>query len=121
MACSHPLEPLYRTDRGIVYQCHRCGWTNLVFGPLILAQDLSGFFELKRLLENLEPTGPPERPAEARCYHVRTANRQIGFAFTQDEIDELRELVRGTAAMLNLSTLLRETLGSGADKPPPCA
>ncbi|RMH61360.1 MAG: hypothetical protein D6685_09435 [Bacteroidetes bacterium] len=112
MSCTHPLDPLFQTEQGIVFRCRCCGWFNVVFGPVILAQDRRGFNELRTLIDRLRPEVDPARHAGARCYHLHTANRQIGLAFTQEEMDELRELLAGAAAMDELDALLQGTLGT---------
>ncbi len=108
MACTHPLEPLYQTEHGIVFRCRCCNWFNVFFGPIILAHSVHGFQELKTLIEQIVPEQDLAFHVGARCYHLRTGNRQVGLAFTQEEIEELRELLKGAAVMYELDTILKK-------------
>ena len=114
MDCTHPLKPLYQTDHGIVFLCRGCGYFHVVFGPVILAHDTRGFTELKQRVETLEPERDPSTHVGERCYHLHTKSRQVGLAFTPAEVEELRDLLGGAAAMLDLETLLRDELGPDA-------
>lgn len=110
MKCSHPLKPLYQTAQGTVFRCRCCGWFNVLFGPVVLTHSRQGFRALCALIHALEPELDPALHVGARCYHLRTANRQIGLTFTEDEVDELRELLAGAAAMDELDGLIDDAL-----------
>ena len=113
--CKHPLTTLYKTERGVVFRCPGCNRFNVVFGPVILPHDARGFMALKQLVETLEPDRNPATHIGKRCYHLQTADGQVGLAFTPDEVEELRALLAGAAAMNELDGMLRATtLGPAA-------
>ena len=113
--CKHPLTTLYKTERGVVFQCSGCNHYNVVFGPLILPHDEPGLMALKHLIDTLEPERDPSTHIGKRCYHLRAADGQVGLAFTHDEVEELRALLAGAAAMNELNGMLKTTtLGSDA-------
>lgn len=114
MHCDHSLTPLYQTKSGVVFRCPSCSCFHVVFGPVVLAYDSLGLSELKLLVDTLEPTPDPSTHIGDRCYHLHTTSRQVGLAFTQEEIDELRVLVGGATAVLHLEDELREELGPDA-------
>lgn len=112
---NHTLEPLYSTDQGTVLRCRSCGRTNVFFGAIILSQQAEGLDALRRVVDDLEPITRADLEVGARRYMLRTPDRQIGFAFTEEEINELRDLLAGASTMAELSGLLEETLGTGSD------
>ena len=107
--CKHPLTTLYKTERGVVFRCSGCNHFNVVFGPLILPHDARGFMALKRLIETLEPDRNPATHIGKRCYHLQAAGGQVGLVFTHDEVEELRALLAGAAAMQELDGMLKTT------------
>ncbi|GIV60443.1 MAG: hypothetical protein KatS3mg044_1398 [Rhodothermaceae bacterium] len=119
MPCPHPLEPIYRTTHGAVYRCRGCRWVNICFGPIILAYDTAGLFRFARLIREMASARGNEPACTERCHYLRTPDRQIGFAFTADEVRELDALLDGAAAMLDLEKMLEETLGPPARRPGP--
>ena len=107
--CQHPLITLFKTERGVVFRCPGCSHFHVVFGPVILPHDARGFMELKRLVETLKPERNPATHIGKRCYHLQTVGGKVGLAFTSDEIEELRALLAGAAAMHELDGMLRAT------------
>ncbi len=106
----HDVKPLFSTEEGTVLQCRSCGWISVFFGSLILTQRPDGFNELKQMIDQLEPIQHPGMERNPRPYMMRTKNEQIGLAFTEDEIQELRELLAGAQAMQELDHLLKSAL-----------
>lgn len=115
MACSHIPDHLFETENGVVLRCDQCGWFNVLFGPVVLANDRDGFKELRDLIVSLEPQEGAAHHASDRRYQLHTANRQIGLAFTEAEVEELRDLLNGAAAMDELDGLLDDALSSSGD------
>ncbi|MEM1117879.1 MAG: DUF6686 family protein [Bacteroidota bacterium] len=115
MDCHHHLDGLYETEHGAVYRCRQCDWFNVFFGPIILSNSRAGFDQLHALIDSLEPELDPAHHAFGRRYHLHTANHQFGLAFTQAEIDELRELLDGAVAMDELDRLLDDALRPSDD------
>ena len=64
---------------------------------------------MKRLVETLEPDRNPATHIGKRCYHLQAAGGQVGLAFTPDEVEELRALLAGAAAMNELNGMLKTT------------
>ncbi|MEO0558737.1 MAG: DUF6686 family protein [Bacteroidota bacterium] len=116
MSCLHPPERLYDSEHGAVLRCKQCGRFNVLFGPVILTHSRQGFEEFCDLIRGLNPDADSVHHGASRCYHLHTPDRQFGLAFTQEEVDELRELLAGALAMDELDGLLDETLGPPDDE-----
>ncbi|MEM6785821.1 MAG: hypothetical protein AAF624_19035 [Bacteroidota bacterium] len=106
--------PLFETENGVVFRCVSCPYYHVAFGPVILANDPHGLRTLSRLLDRLEPQEDPRFHLGDRCFHLHTPSGDVGLVFSPDEIEELRDLVRGAVAMLELDDLIADTLGSDA-------
>ncbi|MEM8599397.1 MAG: DUF6686 family protein [Bacteroidota bacterium] len=108
------FDSLYETENGIVFRCASCPYYHVAFGPVILANDPHGLRMLRELLDRLQPQEDPRFHLGDRCYHLHTPSGDVGLVFSHDEIEELRELIHGAVAMLELDTLITDTLGSDA-------
>jgi hypothetical protein len=113
MACNHPLQPLYQTENGVIFQCQRCGWFNILFGPVLLGHSAQGLYDLKTFVDTLDPEINPAMHIGARCYHMRLPRVPIGLIFTAEEMEELSDLLRGATVMHELNGLLNDELGPG--------
>jgi hypothetical protein len=108
-----PLTPLFQTRNGYVLWCDCCGRLQLVFGNAVLTQDIRGIELFRRLVDCLDLATPSFVLPTGRGYAVTLNDVRQAFAFTHDEVLELRELLAGTFAMLNLKRLLEQALTPG--------
>ena len=113
MACTHPLQPLYQTENGVVFQCQSCGWFNVLFGPVMLGHSVQGLYDLKTFVDTLNPEIDPALHVGARCYHMRLPRVPIGLVFTAEEMEELSDLLHGATVMHELNGMLNSELGMG--------
>ena len=114
MNCSGVFKPLFQTDNGGVFRGASCPHYHVAFGPGVRANDPQGLRVLRRILDGLQPQRDPRFHLGDRCYHLHTPSGEVGLVFSHDEIVELRELVQGAVAMLDLDTLIADTLGTDA-------
>ncbi|MEM1041041.1 MAG: DUF6686 family protein [Bacteroidota bacterium] len=117
MNCSHPLDPLFQTDRGAVFRCEHCGWFNVLFRPVVFTHSREGFEDFCALIRMLEPDPGADPQTNECCYHLHTPDRQIGLLLSQEEVDDLRELLDGAAAMDELDGLIDDALDPTGSPP----
>ncbi|MEM9666410.1 MAG: hypothetical protein AAF970_15850, partial [Bacteroidota bacterium] len=98
------------TDHGAVYGFPECGLFIILFGPDMLAQSRPGFYAFCELVRTLEPSADFALHGHPRCYHLHTADRRFGLALTASELEDLRELMNGAAAMDELQTIIDRTV-----------
>ena len=102
---------LFRTKRGTVFRCACCNRLEVQFGNIALAEDPPIFRRFCDVVEALD-LGAAGRPDCERPVILPLDGDKLNFRFTRDEAAELKELVRGARAMLELDHILDDTLRS---------
>ena len=101
---------IFQTPNGRVVRCACCGRLEVAFGNIVLAGDSAGLLRFRRIVAQLDPDASPERIGHARPFRLSVQGTKLAFRFTHDEAAELRDLLDGAAAMLELECMLDDVL-----------
>lgn len=94
---------LARTTEGRAMRCSCCDRVEVTLGNAILSLGLPDLASVLEVIESFDIDDAPESTRGEREYVIRTEAEQVSFAFSRDEVAQLRELVTGARARL-LST-----------------
>jgi len=104
---------IFETERGKVLRCACCERLEVQFGNVALAEDPDVFRRFCRIVAGLDLRTYAHASSE-RPVVLPIDGDKLNFRFTLDEANELKDLVDGAVATLELESLLRETLGEDA-------
>lgn len=102
---------IFQTEHGAVLRCACCDRLEVQFGNIALAEEPSVFHHFCDVVQAMDLCTPAQ-PASARPVILPVDGDKLNFRFTRAEAAELKELVRGAQAMLELDDILDETLRS---------
>lgn len=112
MAAECPSAPdhLFETLDGFSYRCPCCNRIEVVFKHFVVALNEYDFERLRKandvLLDSVERYGP----YSSIDFHVKVEDRTLRIPLFPLDVLDLKELLDGTAAMIELETILAATL-----------
>jgi len=118
---SHSLNDpsvIFQTPNGKVLRCACCDRLEVVFGNIALAEEPVLFERLRQIVKQLDLDALESRVDGDRPILLSVDGEKLAFRFTRAEAVELHELLDGAAAMLELGTMLDETLRLDASDEP---
>ena len=100
---------LFETEHGTVLHCACCGRFQVTFDEVVLLLDRRDF---QRLLRTVETAAEQVQGAPSRWWRLYTPTDagEVSVPVRSSELVELCDLLKGAAAMLELGTMLDETL-----------
>jgi hypothetical protein len=101
---------IFQTPNGKVLRCACCDRLEVVFGNIALAEEPALFERFRQIVKRLDLDALESRIDGARPILLSVDGEKLTFRFTRAEAIELQELLDGAAAMLELGTMLDETL-----------
>ena len=103
---NHKNSILHQTENGCVLKCTCCKKLQLSFGNMVMKINHEQFLSFMECIEKVDLDKTPNAllPNEKE-YLIRLPNN-ISFAFTREEIKELKELLEWSQATLKVNNLL---------------
>lgn len=84
---------LYSTRRGVSLLCACCARIEVTLGNAVLVLDAEGVDSVLQLIETFAVDSAPDHPPPRRDFLIRTEHGDAAFAFSKDEVMELRDLL----------------------------
>ncbi|WP_141491607.1 hypothetical protein [Longimonas halophila] len=108
--CEADSPYLFSTNRGAIFQCSCCRRLQLMFDDIVLVLSPRDF---RCLSDAVETAMQQIDDAVPSWWRLSAPGRspKSGVRVHSDDIAALRDLLQGTAAMLELDGLLADTLG----------
>ena len=103
---NHKNSILHQTENGSVLKCTCCKNLQVSFGNMVMKLSYDQFLSFMECIDkvNLNKTPNAHLPNEKE-YLIRLPN-DISFAFTREEMIELKELLEWSQATLKVNNLL---------------
>lgn len=102
-------QEVFRTDRGVVYQCDRTNRLILGFWGTYTPLSVRDFAQFRRMVETVDVQQMALSTDAADDVEILTPPRsERCYVLTLCEVIHLRELLSGANAMLELNSMLRE-------------
>lgn len=102
-------QEVFRTDRGVVYQCDASNRLILEFWDTHTPLSVRDFAQFRRMVETVDIQQMALSTAAADDVEILTPPRsERCYVLTLCEIVHLRELLNGAKLMLELNAMLRE-------------
>ena len=102
-------QEVFRTDRGVVYQCDASNRIILAFWDTYTQFSARDFAQFRRMVETVDIRQMALSTASAYDVEILTPPRsERCYVLTLCEIVHLHELLNGAKLMLELNTMLRE-------------
>jgi len=100
---------IFRTDKGVVYQCDATQRLILAFWDTYTALSARDFAQFRRMVETIDVRQMALSTDLAHDVEILTPPRsERCYVLTLCEVIHLRELLSGAQTMLELNSLLRE-------------
>lgn len=111
IASSHLFE-LYRTEKGVVWQCDLTDTLVLQFGDRQARLKVHDFASFRRKVNRIDIQAMLFDLSDACDAHLIEAPKNgVSYRLTLCELIQLRDLLNGAKFALDLGSLLHETLG----------
>ena len=102
-------QEVYRTDKGVVYQCDASSRLVLEFWGTHTQLSARDFVQFRRMVETIDVRQMALSTSAADDVEILAPPRsERCYVLTLCEIIQLRELLQGAKLMLELNTMLRE-------------
>ncbi|GAB4021762.1 hypothetical protein [Spirosoma koreense] len=102
-------QEVFRTDKGVVYQCDRSNRLILEFWDTHTPLSARDFAQFRRMVETVDVRQMALSTAAADDVEILTLPRsERCYVLTLCEVIHLRELLAGARLMLELNSMLRE-------------
>ncbi|MBX9850609.1 MAG: hypothetical protein K2X86_02510 [Cytophagaceae bacterium] len=103
----HEIEIIFNTRKGFTYRCKNCEYIQIELGNFIFASDPDSFYLFKCFIDSvdLNDEGIYQKHLNRKIVFEPFLNRGF-YCFSKEEILELKELLNGTIAMLEIDMFL---------------
>ncbi|WP_337040748.1 hypothetical protein [Emticicia sp. 17c] len=106
------MVELYKTSKGLVYQCNLTNRVFLEFGGIVTSFKVHNFINFKRLIDSINIIDKLyDLSDEADFDIVKAPNSNQVFTLHLCEVIHLRELLSGARFALYVNSFLNEVLG----------
>jgi len=97
---------LHKTENGSVIKCSCCKNLQIAFGNMILKLNYDQFLSFLECIDEVNLVETPQaRLPNQKNYLIKMPNN-IAFAFSREELKELKELLEWSQASLKVNDLL---------------
>ena len=111
MVVQEQLKEIFRTPNGCVYQSDVKGCFSIDFGGYLTEYKFPCFFALKRLVDRADLDAMILNSSKAADIEIISpCGSERCYVLTPAQLLEFKELLNGTAVMLQLNSILHERL-----------
>ncbi|MCC6690507.1 MAG: hypothetical protein IT235_03145 [Bacteroidia bacterium] len=100
------LKPLHRTEQGYIANCEQCNQIQMVFGTNVVVMDRNEFQNFRSSISRLTALNQNNLFAESKSIVLPTPCPQVYFLFTQNQVEELLDLLNQASLMLEANEIL---------------
>lgn len=97
---------LHETDNGSVIKCSCCKNLQIVFGNMLLKLNYDQFLSFMECIDEVNLAKTPQAYLPNHKDYLIQLPYNISFAFTREELKELKELLEWSQATLKVNDLL---------------